>query len=230
MSSSSSSQQSRIHAAGTARPMRRGVGAAGASVLPLVLLALQIAVGSPARAQAPAVAWDADHVAVAHTTVPDLADAHITAADPAAPGPRAPLAATVTEGQVKEVAPGGVITYPSVTSCLTVTVRLRGGGLVGAHASLFQVPGELRSDQILPALRSLVGGRPVSRIEVRGAVGAWHPSYFTKAIESYADGEAVPVPSGQDFDGLARAVADGLGRARHVVTVQDVPDGDQIIR
>ncbi|WP_329466734.1 hypothetical protein [Streptomyces sp. NBC_01431] len=234
-SSSSSSQQSRMHAAGAARPMRRGVGAAGASVLPLVLLAFQIAVGSPAGAQTPAAAWDAGHAAVAHTavahtTVPELAFARITAADPAAPGPRAPLAATVTEGQVKEVAPGGVITYPSVTSCLTVTVRLRGGGLVGAHASLFQVPGELRSDEILPALKSLVGGRPVSRIEVRGAVGAWHPSYFMKAIESYADGEAVPVPSGQDFDGLARAVADGLGRARHVVTVQDVPDGDQIIR
>ncbi|MFE9552192.1 hypothetical protein ACFYMW_05850 [Streptomyces sp. NPDC006692] len=229
MSSPSSSQQSRIHAAGITRPMRRGVGAAGASVLPLVLLALQIAVGSPARAQAPASVGDG-HAAVAHTTVPELAHAHITAADPAARGPRAPLAATVTEGQVKEVAPGGVITYPSVTSCLTVTVRLRGGGLVGAHASLFQVPGELRSDEILPALKSLVGGRPVSRIEVRGAVGAWHPSYFTKAIESYGDGEAVPVPSGQDFDGLARAVADGLGRARHVVTVQDVPDGDQIIR
>ncbi|MFE2147604.1 hypothetical protein ACFXA3_38760, partial [Streptomyces sp. NPDC059456] len=62
---------------------------------------------------------------------------------PAANGVTAPGRATIAEGQVKEVAPGGVITYPSVTSCLTVTVRLQDGGLVGAHASLFQVPGEL---------------------------------------------------------------------------------------
>ncbi|MFI6683898.1 hypothetical protein [Streptomyces sp. NPDC050485] len=194
--------------------MRRTVTAAGALALPVVLLALQIAVGSPVQARTPAA----------------VRGGHTAAAQPAAHGPKAPLAATVTEGQVREVAPGGVITYPSVTSCLTVTVRLRDGGLAGAHASLFQVPGELRSDEILPALKSLVGGRPVSAIEVKGAVGAWHPGYFTKAIESYGDGEAVPVPNGRDFEGLARAVADGLGRARHIVTVQDVPDGDQIVR
>ncbi|MDP1270817.1 hypothetical protein, partial [Klebsiella pneumoniae] len=87
-------------------------------------------------------------------------------------GAIAPDKATISEGQVKEVAPGGVITYPSVTSCLTVSVRLRDGGLVGAHASLFQVPGELRSDRILAALKEVVGKRPVAAIEVRGAVGA----------------------------------------------------------
>lgn len=142
----------------------------------------------------------------------------------------APAAATITEGQVKEVARGGVITYPSVTSCLTVTVRLHGGGLVGAHASLFQVPGELRSDEILPAVRKAVAGRAVRAVEVRGAVGAWNPGYFTRAIESYGDGEAVPVPQGRDFDGLARAVAGQLGQPRGAVSVEDVPDGDQTVR
>ncbi|KJY34003.1 hypothetical protein [Streptomyces sp. R33] len=136
--------------------------------------------------------------------------------------------ATVTEGQVKEVAPGGVITYPSVTSCLTVTVRLRGGGLVGAHASLFQVPGELRSDEILAALKHLVGDRPVTAIQVKGAVGAWHPSYFVKAIESYGEEEQPPYPARPEPEKLATAVSQGLELPRRLVTVKDVPDGDQI--
>ncbi|WP_078622320.1 hypothetical protein [Streptomyces sp. NRRL S-244] len=140
----------------------------------------------------------------------------------------APDKATVTEGQVKEVAPGGVITYPSVTSCLTVTVRLRDGGLVGAHASLFQVAGELRSDEIPAALKHLVGHRPVTAVQVKGAVGAWHPSYFVKAIESYGEGEQPPYPARPDPEGLADAVSQGLGLPRHLVTVEDVPDGDQI--
>lgn len=144
-------------------------------------------------------------------------------------GVAAPEKATVTEGQVKEVAPGGVITYPSVTSCLTVTVRLGDGGLVGAHASLFQVPGELRSDEILAAVKDLVGNRPVTAVQVKGAVGAWHPSYFVKAIESYGEGEQVPVTSGPDLDGLARTVSLGLGVSRALVTVEDIPDGDQIV-
>ncbi|MFD8024064.1 hypothetical protein ACFV6G_27050 [Streptomyces lavendulae] len=137
--------------------------------------------------------------------------------------------ATVTEGQVKEVAPGGVITYPSVTSCLTVTVRLADGGLIGAHASLFQVPGELRSDEILAAVKDRVGNRQVTAVQVKGAVGAWHPSYFVKAIESYGKGEQVPVTSGPDPDGLARTVSLGLGVSRALVTVEDIPDGDQVV-
>ncbi|MFF1377584.1 hypothetical protein [Streptomyces sp. NPDC058308] len=147
----------------------------------------------------------------------------------AADRPSAPAKATISEGQVKEVAPGGVLTYPSVTSCLTVTVRLRDGGLVGAHASLFQVPGELRSDEILAAVKRSVGSRAVTAVEVGGAVGAWHPSYFTKAIESYGEGEQVPVPAGQDVDGLARVVSQGLGLPSTMVSVRDVPDGDQIV-
>ncbi|MGK5546541.1 hypothetical protein ACSNOH_17675 [Streptomyces sp. URMC 127] len=135
----------------------------------------------------------------------------------------------ITEGQVGEAAPGGTLLYPSVTSCLTVTVRLQDGGLVGAHASLFQVPGELRSDRILSALKQRTGGRAVRAVEVRGAVGAWDPSYFTRAVESYGDGEAVPFPEAPDPGGIATAVAAGLGQPRAVVTVQDVPDGDQTV-
>ncbi|MFD0548001.1 hypothetical protein ACFQ0X_01665 [Streptomyces rectiviolaceus] len=174
--------------------------------LPTALLALQLGLSPAAQAYEPAA--ERPHVGSS------LA---------------APDRATVAEGQVKEVAPGGVITYPSVTSCLTVTVRLRDGGLVGAHASLFQVPGELRSDEILAALKDLVGNRPVTAIEVKGAVGAWHPSYFVKAIEGYGEGEQVPIPTGQDFDGIARAVSLGLGLPHALVTVEDVPDGDQIV-
>ncbi|MFG3001759.1 hypothetical protein [Streptomyces sp. NPDC048340] len=174
--------------------------------LAAALLALQLGVSPAAQAYAPAEA------------------APYAVGNPAAPG-----RATVTEGQVREVARGGVIVYPSVTSCLTITVRLRNGALLGAHASLFQVPGELRSDEILAALKGLVGDRPVTSVQVRGAVGAWHPGYFAKAIEDYGEGEAVTVPTGRDFDGIARAVSQGLGVRRSLVTVEDVPDGDQTV-
>ncbi|CAM5414796.1 hypothetical protein GCM10010329_86570 [Streptomyces spiroverticillatus] len=180
--------------------------AARVVVLPAALLALSLGLGTTAQAYEPASTGTRP---AARSTAPDRA--------------------TVTEGQVREVAPGGVLTYPSVTSCLTITVRLGDGGLVGAHASLFQVPGELRSDAILPALDAAVGDRPVASVEVRGAVGAWHPSYFTKAIESYGEGEQVPVPSGPDIEGLAREVASELGVPRASVTAEDVPDGDQVV-
>ncbi|MFJ5953413.1 hypothetical protein [Streptomyces noursei] len=157
-----------------------------------------------------------------------LPAAHAPAASEAASSRAAAL--RITEGQVGEVGPGGTLLYPAVTSCLTVTVRLADGGLVGAHASLFQVPGEYRSDRILAALRDRVGTRAVRAVEVRGAVGAWHPGYFTTAIESYPEGAEVPVPTRPDPDGLARAVADGLGQPRDEVTVHDLPDGDQTVK
>ncbi|MEU4212355.1 hypothetical protein AB0F13_20540 [Streptomyces sp. NPDC026206] len=142
----------------------------------------------------------------------------------------APATVRITEGQVGETGPGGTIVYPSVTSCLTITLRMGDGGKVGAHASLFQVPGELRSDEILAAAARRAAGRRITAVEVRGAVGAWHPGYFTKAIESYTDGEPVPYPTRPDPGGLARAVATGLGLPQRVrVSVQDVPDGDQTV-
>ncbi|KOG39606.1 hypothetical protein ADK74_28120 [Streptomyces decoyicus] len=148
------------------------------------------------------------------------------------PGPVTPASTNIRvgEGQVDEVGPGGSLTYPGVTSCLTVTIRLQGGGMVGAHASLFQVPGEYRSDRILAAVKQRIGGRGVRAVEVRGAVGAWDPSYFAKAIESYPEGAQVPVPTEPDPDGLARVVADGLDVPRGKVTVEDLPDGDQTVR
>ncbi|MFD8080896.1 hypothetical protein ACFV4F_04260 [Kitasatospora sp. NPDC059722] len=143
-----------------------------------------------------------------------------------APGAAQPAAAgvSITEGEVAEVGPKGTILYPSVTSCLVVTVYLRDGGKVGGHASLFQVPGKYRSDEILPAIRRAVGGRPVRAVDVSGAVGAWNPSYFEKAIEQYTDGSA-PEPTG-DAKGIGDVVAKLLGQPRKAVTVRDVPDGD----
>ncbi|MYT27628.1 MULTISPECIES: hypothetical protein [unclassified Streptomyces] len=163
--------------------------------------------------------------------------AGVAAAAPAQAAPAvasAPAAAPattlrITEGQVGEVGPGGTLLYPAVTSCLTITVRLADGGKIGAHASLFQVPGEYRSDRILGAVRQRIGTRAVRAVEVRGAVGAWYPGYFTKAIESYPEDAQIPVPTAPDPDGLARAVADGLGRPHAKVTVQDLPDGDQTV-
>ncbi|MDT0448008.1 hypothetical protein [Streptomyces hesseae] len=167
--------------------------------------------------------------AVALALWPATAVAAGPAAAPARTAQGGPV--RITEGQVAEAARGQAILYPSVTSCLTVTVRLSGGAKVGAHASLFQVPGELRSDEILGAVRRRVAGRRVLAVEVRGAVGAWDPSYFTKAIESYGDGESVPFPTRPDPEGLARAVAGGLGLPASVrVGVEDVPDGDQTVR
>ncbi|MFC5147792.1 hypothetical protein [Streptomyces aureoversilis] len=187
-----------------------GVKVRRAAAAVAVLVAAQMAAGTIAEAAAPP---SARAVAVAGK---------------AAAGTTAPV--RITEGQVAEAAPGGAILYPSVTSCLTVTVRLRDGGLVGAHASLFQVPGEYRSDRILSELKRAAGGRPVRAVEVRGAVGAWDPSYFVKAIESYGDGEAVPFPESPDPGGIAEAVAKGLGQPRALVSVEDVPDGDQSVR
>ncbi|MDH6709557.1 hypothetical protein P3T27_006305 [Kitasatospora sp. MAA19] len=139
---------------------------------------------------------------------------------------RAPAATgvSIAEGEVGEVGPQGTITYPSVTSCLVVTVYLRDGGKVGGHASLFQVPGKYSSDEVLPAVKRAVGDRPVKAVDVSGAVGAWNPSYFEKAIERYTDG-AAPEPTG-DAKGIGDVVAKLLGRQGRKVTVQDVPDGD----
>ncbi|MEU8513873.1 hypothetical protein AB0C76_20125 [Kitasatospora sp. NPDC048722] len=131
---------------------------------------------------------------------------------------------SITEGEVAEVGPEGAIRYPSVTSCLVVTVYLRDGGKVGGHASLFQVPGKYRSDEVLPAIRRAVGGRQVRAVDVSGAVGAWNPSYFEKAVEQYTDGSA-PEPTG-GARGIGDVVAKLLGQPRKAVTVQDVPDGD----
>ncbi|MEE1786553.1 hypothetical protein PUR71_27160 [Streptomyces sp. SP17BM10] len=139
-------------------------------------------------------------------------------AQPAATG------VSITEGEVAQVGPKGTILYPSVTSCLVVTVYLRDGGKVGGHASLFQVPGKYRSDEVLPAIRRAVGGRPVRAVDVSGAVGAWNPSYFEKAVEQYTDG-AAPGPTG-DAKGIGDVVARLLGQPRGTVTVRDVPDGD----
>ncbi|MFH8347575.1 DUF4157 domain-containing protein [Streptomyces sp. NPDC018045] len=145
-----------------------------------------------------------------------------------ASGASAPAAASVSiaEGEVDEVGPNGTIIYPSVTSCLTITVHLRDGGKVGAHASLFQVPGKRASDQVLPALKAAVGSRSVESVDVSGSIGTWNPKYLEKAIERYTDG--MPPEPTFDAKGIGDVVARVLGRQRKKVTVRDVPDGDVI--
>ncbi|MFB7668074.1 hypothetical protein ACFC1R_29830 [Kitasatospora sp. NPDC056138] len=204
------------------RQNHRTAPAAASLTAVLAVLALQCATGTSAQAQA---------AGQPHTVTAMPAPAPVPTAAPAADGQGVQAhQVRITEGQVREAGRGSSILYPSVTSCLTVTVRLRGGGLVGAHASLFQVPGEYRSDRILAALRKQVGDRGVSAVEVRGAVGAWDPGYLVKAIESYGPNEEVPYPVEPDPDGIARTVAHGLGQPREKVTVEDVPDGDITVR
>ncbi|MET9821666.1 MULTISPECIES: hypothetical protein [Streptomyces] len=128
---------------------------------------------------------------------------------------------TVAEGEVKSVGPGGTITYPSVTSCLTITVYLRDGSKVGGHASLLQMSGGMYSDQILPAIRSQVGEGRVEKIDVSGAVSAWNPAYLRTAIEK---SDPVP-PQKNDPEGIRDVVSSILGRQKKKVSVRETPDG-----
>ncbi|MER6300165.1 hypothetical protein ABT247_11410 [Kitasatospora sp. NPDC001539] len=200
-----------------------GAGLAAAAALALVLAA-GTAAGAAARGSDGPVAYGP----VAYGLVAYEPPAYEPAAAGAAlspGGPKAPpRAVAITEGEVGEVGLRGTITYPSVTSCLVVTVRLRDGAKVGGHASLFQVPGKYASDEILPAMRRAVGHRPVQSVDVSGAVGAWNPSYFHAAIERYTDGSA-PAPTA-DAGGIGAAVAELLGLPAEKITVRDVPDGD----
>ncbi len=128
---------------------------------------------------------------------------------------------SVAEGEVKSVGPGGTITYPSVTSCLTITVYLRDGGKVGGHASLFKASGGMYSDQILPAIKAQVGKSRVERIDVSGAISSWNPAYLQTAIEN-----SNPAPEQKnDPDGIRNVVSSALGRQAKKVSVQETPDG-----
>ncbi|MGV9506052.1 hypothetical protein ACWDQZ_10635 [Streptomyces tendae] len=128
----------------------------------------------------------------------------------------------VAEGEVKKsVGPGGTITYPSVTSCLTITVYLRHGGKVGGHACLFKASDGMYSDQILPATKTQVGESRVETIDVSGAVSSWNPAYLKTAIE-----KSDPVPEQKnDPDGIRAVVSSTLGRQAKKVSVQETRDG-----
>ncbi|KOX48666.1 hypothetical protein G3I61_19310 [Streptomyces diastaticus] len=128
---------------------------------------------------------------------------------------------SVAEGEVKSVGPGGTITYPSVTSCLTITVYLRDGGKVGGHASLFKAAGGMYSDQILPAIKAQVGKSRVERIDVSGAISSWNPAYLKTAIENSS---TVPEQK-NDPEGIRAVVSSVLGRQAKKVSVQETPDG-----
>ncbi|MFD5467966.1 hypothetical protein ACFWIQ_34915 [Kitasatospora sp. NPDC127059] len=197
----------------TLRVSGRGVRSAGVAAAAALVLAVCTAGGASAEGLGAGPVGTA-----ALGGAGQVSAQHLVPRTPAAPG------ISLTEGEVGQVGPRGTITYPSVTSCLVVTVHLRDGGKVGGHASLFQVPGKYASDEILPAIRRAVGLRPVKAVDVSGAVGAWNPSYFEKAIERYTDG-APPEPTG-DARRIGDTVAELLGRPRAEVTVRDLPDGD----
>lgn len=127
----------------------------------------------------------------------------------------------VAEGEVKSVGPGGTITYPSVTSCLTITVYLRDGGKVGGHASLYKTPDGMYSDQILPAIKAQVGQRRVEKIDVSGAISSWNPAYLKTAIER---SDSAPAQK-NDPGGIRAVVSSTLGRQAKKVSVQETPDG-----
>ncbi|SDT47878.1 hypothetical protein SAMN05428941_3038 [Streptomyces sp. 2114.2] len=130
-------------------------------------------------------------------------------------------AKSIAEGEVKSVGPGGTITYPSVTSCLAITVYLRDGGKVGGHASLFKASGGMYSDQILPAIKAQVGKSRVERIDVSGAISSWNPAYLKTAIEN-----SNPAPEQKnDPDGIRNVVSGILGRQAKKISVQETPDG-----
>jgi hypothetical protein len=128
---------------------------------------------------------------------------------------------SVAEGEVKSVGPGGTIIYPSVTSCLTITVYLRNGGKVGGHASLYKAPGGMYSDQILREIKRQVGAERVESIDVSGAVSSWNPAYLQTAIENSS---SVPAQL-YDPDGIRKVVSSLLDRQAKKVFVQETPDG-----
>jgi hypothetical protein len=72
----------------------------------------------------------------------------------------------------------GSIDYASVTSCLAITCLLEDGTTVGGHLSLFKASGALASNEVLPAMKELIGGRTVKKIVIAGELDTWNPAYF----------------------------------------------------
>ncbi|MEV5755856.1 hypothetical protein AB0L61_03685 [Streptomyces tendae] len=190
-------------------------GTAG-SLVPAAVTALQHAAGNAATTSA---------LAAGPRRPPRGTDLTVQRAENDSAGGGASVGAAeakdVAEGEVKSVGPGGTITYPSVTSCLTITVYLRDGGKVGGHASLYKTPGGMYSDQILPAIKAQVGQRRVKKIDVSGAVSSWNPAYLKTAIER---SDSAPAQK-NDPDGIRAVVSSTLGRQAKKVSVQETRDG-----
>lgn len=94
-----------------------------------------------------------------------------------------------------EVGTGGAegIEYAAVTSCLTVTCLLDDGTHVGGHLSLMRAAGALASDEVLPAMCSLIPtDRTTTAVHLAGMLDTWNSAYLTTPL--FGDnGEVDPV-------------------------------------
>src|SRR5580704_15847843 len=111
------------------------------------------------------------------------------------------------EGEVGTGA--GSIDYDGVTSCLTVTCLLADGSTVGGHLSLQRASGKLDSTEVLPAMRSLIGGKAITSVVIAGQTYRWNPAFLNLPLMTDAgDSNYTVVP---ERDSMWSAVGDALG-------------------
>lgn len=86
---------------------------------------------------------------------------------------------TLKEGELGFAKIPEMLTYPSVTSCLTITCVLADGGKWGAHMSIKQCGNGLPHNVILQTLRTEMSTAKalarVTNVLVVGALGFWTP-------------------------------------------------------
>ncbi|WP_020673173.1 hypothetical protein [Amycolatopsis nigrescens] len=133
--------------------------------------------------------------------------------NPAAEASSGPTA-SIAEGQLAEVGPGGTITYPEVDSCMTVTVHLRTGGMVGAHLSIFRMEGRHASNELVPLLKAAVGKRRVAAVEIVGDFWSWNSRWLTTTLDTLQsqlpEGTTEPPPQLQPEPNATTTVADAV--------------------
>lgn len=87
---------------------------------------------------------------------------------------------TVLEGEVDTAQPDVDLKYPSVTSCMTVTVVFDNGLMLGGHAVRVPTENQLSPVQILEELNNRIqatqGASPV-KLWVLGDLGGWTPQF-----------------------------------------------------
>lgn len=96
-------------------------------------------------------------------------------------------AVPIAEGQVATVPAGGQIHYPGLNSCMTVTVHLRNGSMVGGHMVIRHEGGQNSSDQVMQDIRQRVGNGPVAAIELVGDFQSWNSLWLSQnTVDIYA--------------------------------------------
>ncbi|MEU9130552.1 hypothetical protein AB0D08_21045 [Kitasatospora sp. NPDC048540] len=83
----------------------------------------------------------------------------------------------LAEGEVGEFGISGV-PYAAVTTCLTVTCLLDDGNHVGGHLSLQRSGTALASDEVLPAMKGIVGSRRIVRMHLAGVLDSWSSDFL----------------------------------------------------